>query len=124
MVHLSGILINGQRIIDYVRKKRIDEFEKHIASARKHDFFDLGDTNFYEALDSLRKLRNRIHIQNTKRHFERDDRVAFNPERQVKAEKVLEKVLKTMSVKFSRNPNVCDYVADFELPWNEHFESL
>lgn len=117
----EGVKNITQHVLDYVRSKKIDEFDKYIASAKKHDFFDANDTNFYEALDSLRKLRNRIHIQNSKGHFEPDEEIAFNYGRQIKAEEALEKVMKTMVVKYSRNSSLSGYVADFELPWNEHF---
>jgi hypothetical protein len=36
-----------QNVLDNIREKKIDEFEKYIASARKNDFFDLKDTMFY-----------------------------------------------------------------------------
>ncbi|MEN9613720.1 MAG: hypothetical protein RLZZ347_27 [Candidatus Parcubacteria bacterium] len=88
-------------------------------SAKKHDFFDMNDTKFYDTLDSFRKLRNRIHIQNTKNDFESDEYVAFNEKRKVVAEKLLEKTLVVMSEKYSRNFN--GYVQDFELPWDKHF---
>ena len=119
----EGVRNIAQEMMLYVRSKKIDEFAKYIASAKKHDLFDAADTKFYEALDSLRKLRNRIHIQNPKNHFEPDDGNAFTLERQKIAEKVLEKVMKTMASKYSRDRNLCGYVADFELPWNEYFES-
>lgn len=117
----EGVRNIAQNVIDYIRAKKIDEFGKYIASAQKHDFFDAEDSTFYEVLGSLRKLRNRIHIQNSKKHFELDEEEAFNHNRQIKAEKALEKVLKIMSAKYSRNEALTDYVADFELPWNEHF---
>jgi len=107
----------------YVRSKKIDEFAKYIASAKKHDLFEASDTSFYEALDSLRKLRNRIHIQNPKNYFEPDDRNAFTLKRQITSEKVLEKVMKTMATKYSRDRDRYGCVADFKIPWNEHFES-
>ena len=72
----------------------------------------------YKELDDLRKLRNRIHIQNTKNDFERDEYRAFSDERKLLAEKVLEEILRTMAAKYSREHN---YVSDFELPWDSHF---
>ena len=122
MYTIEGVQNIAQSVLDYVRSKKIDEFDKYIASARKHDFFDANDTDFYEVLDSLRKLRNRIHIQNTKGHFEPDEKKAFNYSRQIDAEKALEKVMKTMTAKYSRDSSVSGYVDDFELPWNEHFQ--
>ncbi|RRY16203.1 hypothetical protein EGJ57_22265 [Brucella anthropi] len=106
-----------QKVLDAIRSKKIDEFEKYIASARKNDFFDLKDTVFYEKLDELRKLRNRIHIQNTKNHFERDDLHAFSEARLILSEQALEQVIKTLAEKHPRNHK---FVQSFELPWESH----
>jgi hypothetical protein len=103
---------------DYIRLKKIDEFEKYIASAKKHDLFDSVDSGFYQQLDNLRKLRNRIHIQNTKNDFERNEYDAFNSDRKEMAEKALEKTLRTMDKKFAREH---DHVDEFKLPWDAHF---
>jgi hypothetical protein len=115
----EGVSTLAEDVINYIRGKHIDELEKYIMSAKKHDFFDMNDTKFYDTLDSFRKLRNRIHIQNTKNDFESDEYVAFNEKRKVVAEKLLEKTLVVMSEKYSRNFN--GYVQDFELPWDKHF---
>ena len=115
---IEGVKNVGHSVSNYVRGKQIDELEKYIASARKHDLFDLADTRFYEALDELRKLRNRIHIQNKKGDFEPDEYNAFNDERKVLAERALEKTLRTMAAKFPREQ---DHVREFTLPWNAHF---
>ena len=118
---LEGVKNVAQNVMAYIRSKKIDQFDKYIASARKHDFFDAGDTSFYKALDTLRKLRNRIHIQNDKRHFELDEYNAFTLTRQELAERVLEKVMKTMLAKYSRDRQNYACVSDFQLPWDEHF---
>src|SRR5689334_17407863 len=68
----EGVANLQATVIEYIRGKKIDELERYIASAKKHDLFDQGDSGFYEALDDLRKIRNRVHIQNTKKHFEAD----------------------------------------------------
>ncbi len=115
----EGVGTLTKDVIDHIRGKHIDELGKYVASAQKHDFFDMKDTEFYNRLDDLRKLRNRIHIQNIKNAFEPDEYIAFNEKRKIIAEKVLEKTLKTMSEKHSRN--FAGYVEDFELPWEEHF---
>ena len=65
--------------INYIRGKHIDELDKYISSAKKHDLFDEPDSDFYEALDQLRKLRNRVHIQNKKNHFESDQIATTTP---------------------------------------------
>lgn len=117
----EGVKNVAESVLGYVRGKKIDEFEKLIASARKHDLLDSKDKTFYDSLDTLRKLRNRIHIQNTKKHFEADEYLAFSPARQGNAEKALEKVVKTMATKYVRDDSKTGFVDNFEFPWAEHF---
>jgi hypothetical protein len=117
----EGVVNLPYEIIEYVRgKKTKDELEKYIASARKHDLFVSQDAAFYDLLDELRRLRNRVHIQNTKHDFEPDDWNAFSEARKVKAEQALERTMKTMAAKYPRPPHT-KYVADFKLPWAAHF---
>ena len=48
---------------------------------------DIIDQIRAENIDKLRKLRNRVHIQNKKKHFEPDENVAFSYKRKIMAEK-------------------------------------
>jgi hypothetical protein len=107
-------------IVAYIRGRQLDKFKQYIDSARKHDLFDAADTAFYERLDDLRRLRNRVHIQNTDNDFEPDERDAFNERRKELAEKALEKTLRTMAGKYPRGP-AFNHAADFQLPWQAHF---
>ncbi|MDX3969273.1 MAG: hypothetical protein QHD01_22135 [Bradyrhizobium sp.] len=118
----EGVANLAADVVAYIQGKQIDELEKYIASARKHDFFDQRDSAFYDSLDELRKLRNRVHIQNKKGHFEPDDQVAFNAARLVLSERALEVVLRTMARKFPRPQH--NFVQPFELPWNAHFPQI
>ncbi len=117
----EGVKNLAESVINYIRGKQLEDLEKYISSAKKHDLFDVNDTIFYERMDNLRKLRNRIHIQNKKGDFEPDELQAFNEKRKILAEKVLEKTLKTMAAKYPRNFEVARYVDDFQLPWGEYF---
>jgi hypothetical protein len=117
----EGVKNVAESVANYVRGTRLDEFSKYTASAKKHDLLNDAGSDIYDALEELRKLRNRIHIQNTNRHFEPDDSAAFTMKRQVEAEKTLEKVIKLMATKYNRHSSKQGFVADFELPWNEHF---
>jgi len=105
--------------LEYIRGKKIDRFEMYINSARKHDLFD-ADFDYYENLDFLRKLRNRIHIQDTKRILEENERDVFTKDRKKMAEEVIEKIVKIMSVKYPRPSEFADFVDDFVFPWEEH----
>jgi hypothetical protein len=42
----EGVQNLTESILAYIRGKQIDKLEKNIGSARKHDFFDLTDSNF------------------------------------------------------------------------------
>jgi hypothetical protein len=115
----EGVANLSDTVIAYIRGKKIDELERYIVSAKKHDFFDQKDSGFYDSLDELRKLRNRVHIQNTKRHFQPDDSLAFSEQRVILSERALELVMRTMARKFARPLH--NFVADFTLPWNSYF---
>lgn len=108
-------------VLDYVRGKKIDKFEKYISSARKHSLLGPPTEAIYDDLEQLRKLRNRIHIQNEKNDFEPNDSQAFSMDRQISGERTLEQLVKKISINHPRPADVRGHVADFELPWNEHF---
>ena len=116
---VEGVKNIGKDVLAYVRRKHFDKFEHYIVSVKKHHL--LKDARLYDSLDDLRKLRNRIHIQNTKRHFDDDDGAAFTMDRQREAEKTLEKVIKIMANDYPRKPSCQGHVRDFQLPWSEHF---
>lgn len=113
---ISGI---ERDVRDAIRGSHIDTFSKYIACIRKHNLLE-GDGP-YDSLEELRKLRNRIHIQNEKGDFQRDDGDAFTMARQRDAEKTLEKLIKTMADRFERPLHTQGHVEDFRLPWREHF---
>jgi hypothetical protein len=115
----EGVANLAQSVIDYISVKHIDELEKYIASARKHKLFGT-DPDFYEILDELRRLRNRVHIQNTNEDFEPGDRHAFTERRKTAAEVALEKTLKVMAAKYPGTDHL-NSAADFSLPWNEYY---
>src|SRR5262249_16202573 len=89
------------------------------------DYASIGvgfqDAAFYDVLDELRRLRNRIHIQNTKNDFEADEYNAFTIARKTKAEQALEKTMKTLAANHPRPVHTQGYVPDFSLPWAGHY---
>jgi hypothetical protein len=115
----EGVLNLPFIVADYIRSKKIDELGKYIASAKKHDLFDARSSNLYERLDQLRRLRNRVHLQNTD-DFEPDEFNAFNEKRKMAAEMALEQVMRKMVEKFPRERQY-KHVRDFTLPWPSHF---
>jgi hypothetical protein len=108
-------------VLHYVRGKKLDKFDQYITSAKKHSLLGPSTDPIYAELDDLRKLRNRIHIQNEKSHFERDESRAFSSNRQKAAEKALEKLVKAISANHPRPLHASSFVDDFEFPWSEHF---
>jgi hypothetical protein len=105
--------------IGYVRtKKKIDEFGKYIASANKHGLIEPPADKFYDELDELRKLRDRIHIQNSKNYPPRNEHHAFTPDKKLLAEKAVGKAFRAMAKKYVRK---LDCVESFNLPWEPHF---
>ncbi|WP_421928642.1 hypothetical protein [Neoaquamicrobium sediminum] len=99
------------------QRMTVEKLAVSIDQARKHDLF-AEPPAFYDQLDQLRRLRNRVHIQNEKRDFEPDDRVAFSEARLIQSEQAVEKVIVKMARDHPRNH---DYVVDFVIPWNKHF---
>jgi hypothetical protein len=115
---VEGVKNVSSSVIQTVRLKKIDDFKKYIESARARNLFDQADKEFYDRLDDLRRLRNRIHMQNKDGDFEPDEFNAFSPDRMGLAEQVVDKLLRTMERKYARNH---DYVEKFELPWHAHY---
>jgi hypothetical protein len=114
----EGVANLSREVISAIRGKQFDQFEHYIAQARKHDLFDSKSKNLYETMDSLRKKRNRIHIQNTLRYDPIYECNAFAEKDKIGSEKVLEKLLYILSEKYPRG--MCS-VEEFHLPWERHF---
>lgn len=108
-------------ISDILKDTDLKKFEHYITQAEKYDLFELKDTNFYNALRSLGKKRNRIHIQNDKWEEPHDEYIIFDEKLKILSEKVLEKILNTMMTKYPRRKEYHGFVNDFELPWDRHF---
>jgi len=115
---VKGVAVS---VLSYVRGKKIDKFETYISSARKHALLGVATDPIYNNLEDLRKLRNRVHIQNEKNHFEANDSDAFSLRRIKQAEETLEKLVKTISTNHPRPAPATGHVDDFEFPWNEHY---
>jgi len=62
-----------------------------------------------------------VHIQNQKKHFEPDDFNAFTDRRKDQAERALEITMKVMAARYPRPEHARGHVADFILPWDEHY---
>lgn len=115
---IEGVPSIPEEVLEEIRTKTLDQFNNYIDNARSKSL--LGpDADIYENLHELRKLRNRIHIQNTDNHFEPDDGIAFSKARQTAAEKTLEHLMKLMERDHTR-VGVDDFVGGFILSWDDH----
>ncbi len=118
----EGVANLASDVVSYMQGKTIDNLSKYIASAKLHNLFQTTDGRFYENLDELRKLRNKIHIQNWD-ELERDEHSAFTDSRKLLAEKALEFICKFLSHHHPRSPSLAENVGSFEFPWPEHFRT-
>lgn len=108
--------------IKNLRSKNTDVFKELIGVFRANNLFKFNGVGFYESLDRLRVLRNRIHIQNTKKELEEYESEAFTDDRLIESERSLEVVIKRMLELYDRGPSFA-YVDDFELPWKSHLDT-
>jgi hypothetical protein len=117
----EGVAGIASSVLSHVRGKKIDKFEKYIASARKHSLLGHSSDSIYDDLEELRKLRNRVHIQNEKGHFEPNEGQAFSSSRQASAEMALERLMKVVAKNHPRPTHASGHVQNFMLPWSERF---
>ncbi|MGH0328686.1 hypothetical protein [Sinorhizobium meliloti] len=107
-------------VLEYIRTKRLDKMDHLLKSAKKHLL--LGDDEaFYEELDYLRLVRNRVHIQNDPPKLDEDEHRVFTDETVERAEKALERTLRYMSIHHQRPEHARGHVKDFCLPWEPHY---
>ena len=99
------------------KPENIANFESHINKFGHYQL--LGKcSDLYKDLHTLRKLRNRIHVQNEKGVFDPDDGKTFTKDKLILSEKCAEYVLRYLSTKYPRNKK---HVKDINLPWCAHF---
>lgn len=111
----------SSEVVLALKGKNLTEFTHFIVHARKHKLFGENPA-FYERGDELRKLRNRIHIQNEKEQFQRDEDKAFTLARQKNAEEIVEYISKYLLKNHSRSKSTHGFVGDLVFPWQEIFE--
>lgn len=118
----EGVFGLKDNVINYIRNKEVDEFANYIESSKRHDLFKLAYTNFYEKLDKLRVIRNRIHIQNKWGYEPANDYALFTDSNKILAELCLEVVVKTMHNNHPRPSEMSDYVGNLKFPWKERLK--
>jgi|SRR3989344_6524026 len=80
-----------------VEIKKLEKFTHYINIVEKHKIFGSSD-NFYKALDFLRDVRNKVHIQES----EADEYKIFTDHNLKLSEQVLERIIKYMIEKYPR----------------------
>ncbi|ERS89650.1 hypothetical protein Q667_11855 [Marinobacter sp. C1S70] len=118
----EGVKNIADQVLNDIRSKTLDQLQTYIAAAKKHDLLGASGTDLYEKLDELRKVRNRVHIQNVKKQLDANESQVFTPSRQKSTEELLERVLKHVSNKYERPEHVHGHVDNFDLPWEEHLK--
>lgn len=99
-------------------RSKLNTFKSHINKFRHYNLLGKNQ-ELYDEINELNTLRNRIHIQNEKGVFHKDDADAFTEEKLVQSERCTEFVLKFLSLNYPRIPKC---VKDIELPWADHFD--
>lgn len=120
---LEGVEGLDKDIMQMIRGSdyNLNQFGALISIAEQSDLFDEPDSIFYSRLIELSHLRNRIHIQNTWRNQPLSERLAFTERRKISAERCLEKVAFTLSLKYPRPSHVRAYLGtSLHFPWNKH----
>jgi len=108
----------GQDIIDDIKKKEIDQFEVIIAQVKKQNLLRASSTSsVYSDLDLLRKIRNRVHIQNTRQDLSEEDYDVFTSKNLQLAERMIERVCEVLCNVYPRWGRQPLLMVDFPRPW-------
>lgn len=108
-----------QAAVNDTRSKVLDEFEPLIAHVRKSNLLRIsaGDS-IYDDLDHLRKVRNRVHIQNRQQQFDRDEYNVWVEANVQLAGRVLERVIEVLCHVYPRPGRAFVSMTDFPRPWH------
>lgn len=117
--HSADIIPNlEQDIINDIRGKEIDQFEVIIAQIKKKNLLRVSPTSaVYADLDLLRKIRNRIHIQDTQQELDKDDYNVFTSGNLELSEKIFERVCEVLCNVYPRWEKQPLLMADFPRLW-------
>lgn len=118
--HSSDRIPNmGYGIIAFFRSsKDSDELKVIIPQIQQQNILRaLPADTIYADLEELRKIRNRIHIQNKYSILERDESGVFNSNRLKLAEKSFERVCEVLCNVYPRGGNQPLLMSDFPRPW-------
>lgn len=96
-----------------------DQLETLIAYVRKHNLLRVSEEKpLYDDLDFLRKVRNRLHIQNSQNLLARDEYRVWTESNLRKTETMLERLCEVLCHVYPRpNRNFCS-MSDFPRLWD------
>jgi len=110
--------ISPEVIADFKLKNR-DKFETYITAMQKHNLLHAGARTYAE-LQLLRKVRNRMHIQNAHYQPPLDESALFNQTALVNAEICFEIVILRMMELYPRSTTSGETFSNFPVPWQKH----
>lgn len=99
-----------------IEGKKIDKLNNIIDVMRKYGLLDELGGGIYDELHTLRKFRNKVHIQDDNQDVPRDEAVAFTPARCAWSLGLCATVLGFLSQKFPRPADVAKYVEPLHIP--------
>ncbi|ASP54329.1 hypothetical protein [Sinorhizobium meliloti] len=99
-----------------IEGKKIDKLNNIIDVMRKYDLLNELGGGIYDELHTLRKFRNKVHIQDTNEGVPPDEEAAFTSARCVWSLELCATVLGFLSQKFPRPADVAKYVEPLRIP--------
>lgn len=99
-----------------IEGKKIDKLNNIIDVMRKYDLLIELGPGIYDELHTLRKFRNKVHIQDDNEDIPRDEAAAFTPARCAWSLGLCATVLGFLSQKFPRPADVAKYVEPIRIP--------
>ena len=117
--HSSEVIPNlVQSVVAAIRGKQLDKFGHVIVQVEKHNLLRVasGDT-IYAELEFLRKVRNRMHIQEMDGGLDKDEYQIFTDLTRKKAERAFERTCEVLCNIHPRWGSAPLPMADFPRPW-------
>ncbi|MGZ2442234.1 hypothetical protein [Sinorhizobium medicae] len=99
-----------------IEGKKFDKLNNIIDVMRKYGLLDELGVGIYDQLHTLRKFRNKVHIQDDNQDVPRDEAAAFTPARCAWSLELCAAVLGFLSRKFPRPADVAKYVEPLSIP--------
>lgn len=118
--HSNELIPNlDQNVVNSTRSKPLDDLEALIAYVKKNNLLRVSEgDSLYDDLDYLRKIRNRIHIQNRYGQLNKDEVNVWTDSNLHLACRALERVCEVLSHVYPRPSRDFVSMTDFPKPWS------